>query len=79
MSLYTFIIDPINKQKYNYNTVEFKEILKKYIKIYKSAGKSEKLDASEFLDTIKKQDKIRQSKALQKRINRIKLANQFKS
>ena len=79
MSLYRFIIDPINKQKYNYDTIEFKEILKKYIKIYKTAGKSEKLDSSEFLDTIRKQDKIRQSRALEKRINRIKFAKKFKS
>ena len=79
MSLYRFIIDPINKQKYNYDTIEFKEILKKYIKIYKTAGKSEKLDASEFLEIIINQDKKRQSEALQKRIKRIKLSKQFKS
>ena len=77
MSLYTYIIDPENKLEYKYDTIQYKTILKKYINKYKSGGNLS-LDKKNFLENIKKQDKTRQEKALQKRINRIKLSKKFK-
>ena len=49
MSLYKFIIDPRNNQKYSYNSLEYKQILKKYIQNYKLGGTSEDFNSDKFL------------------------------
>ena len=70
MSLYKFIIDPINKQKYSYNSLEYKEILKKYIHAYKLGGNNNKNELKQFLLEINETDKKRQKNALNKRKKR---------
>ena len=77
MSLYKFIIDPINKQKYSYNSLEYKEILKKYIHTYKLGGNN-KNELTNFLLEIKETDKKRQKNALNKRKKRIFKNKKFK-
>ena len=82
MSLYTYIVDPISYQKYHYNSVEYKNILRRYIRqVYKHklkvGGKSHsksKFNASEFIQNMGKQNKERIENAFRDRINRIRKA-----
>ena len=78
MSLYKFIIDPRNNQKYSYNSLEYKQILKKYIQNYKLGGTSEDFNSDNFLKQMESNDKERQKKALIKRKKRIIESKKFK-
>ena len=78
MSLYTYIVDPISYHKYHYNSVEYKNILRKYIRqVYKTGGggnSKSKFNALKFIQNMRRKNDKRIKKAFRARIKRIRKA-----